>query len=263
MDLVKKQIKDLFDEIGEGDVHGYKHALNVYNHAMQGLREISYKKKLHTEQQMAVIYAALLHDVDDKKIFPKSENHQNARRILSSIDFSDIELVITMIELVSFSKNRNHGAVLDIRGIRGRSCIHHEHPSWMYIPRDADRIEALGKMGIVRCISYGVEVKRPLYLAETPKLKTRKELYACSAKYLFQDKIPESSIDYFIYGLIPRRIMASQCRYFEILADDMIKPIEDFCLLYGSQGYISSGNLAEIAGSNQELLSLLKSHNLV
>jgi hypothetical protein len=263
MDCVLVQVRELFDSIGEGDVHGTAHALKVMEHAKNALKEVAYAKKLHTEQHMAVLYAALLHDVDDSKIFPKSVDYQNARKILASIHFSDIELVITMIRLVSFSKNHNTGAILDLSGMHGRSCVSQQYPSWMYIPRDADRIEALGIIGIVRCISYGVEIDRPMYTRETPRITTRKELYVTSAKYLLTGNYPATSIDYFIAGLIPRRIMASQCRYFERLANDAILPIENFCLMYGTNGAITPADLQNLCIDDTQLLTILQDHHLL
>lgn len=46
-----------------------------------------------------------------------------------------------MIKLVSYTKNKN---IIDI-----------SVPEWYYIPRYADRLEGIGKVGIVRTLHYG------------------------------------------------------------------------------------------------------------
>src|SRR3990172_10805182 len=93
-------VKKLFDSVNEGDVHGYKHAINVLDHAKHGLDEYLRQKNLHMDIQMAILLAAFLHDVDDPKVFPSSTNFQNARQILRAISFVHENLVISMIALV-------------------------------------------------------------------------------------------------------------------------------------------------------------------
>ena len=91
--------------------------------------------------------AALLHDVDDHKLFATRDN-RNARSFLEQHGISPekTEAIIDVINSVSFSQNRGkHPATLEGR-----------------IVQDADRLDAIGAVGIARTFAYGGEHGRPL-----------------------------------------------------------------------------------------------------
>ncbi len=92
--------------------------------------------------------AALLHDFDDIKIsYATSENKANAERLLRYIGEEDelIKAVKDIIDSVSFSK--------------GKSAVSLEAK----IVQDADRLDAIGAIGIARCFAYGASRARPIY----------------------------------------------------------------------------------------------------
>lgn len=234
--VVRAELCVLFKRVGEGDVHGYAHAIAVYEHARAALREETRRRPLHVDRQMAVLYAALLHDADDPKVFPASDKSlPNARRILDVVQFNLVELVVEMISLVSFSKNGNAGATLplcDSHGANARATA--THPRWMFIPRDADRLEALGAPGVARCVAYGEEIGRPLVLADTRRPRTRAELYALAARMHLTRTPCHSTMEYFVAGLIPRAVMASGTVYCAELARSRMSIIERVCLHPGT-----------------------------
>jgi uncharacterized protein len=253
---VQEQIRCLFASIGEGDVHGYSHAMAVYGHARKALKLMP--NRPHIDKQMAVLYAALLHDVDDPKMFPKSDQQflPNARLILESIQFNLIDLVLDMIKDVSFSKNGNKGALLDICNSHGAKSACTARPRWFYIPRDSDRLEALGTVGIARCIAYGYEIGRSLYNCDTPRVN-RHTLYSTAAKFYFTNVNLQSTLDYFIAGLIPRSIMASNQPYFKQLAIQRSRSIEQVILLYGKLGMLTMEHVRGILADDAEALAML------
>ena len=124
-------VKDLFE--GNSDGHGFDHTMRVYNNAMEIAREESCDTQI-------VALAALLHDADDHKLFDTVDN-ANARAFLAGhdIDGETVEAVISAVNSVSFSKNRDKKP----ESIEGR------------IVQDADRLDALGAIGIARTFSYG------------------------------------------------------------------------------------------------------------
>ena len=150
--------------------HNYDHFIAVRDHAIEALKHeiISDRKKLQVE------LAALLHDVDDRKLFPNNkvsqsdsrksqpydrEDNVNARMILEksikNIEDADefIEGIIVLINLVACSKNGDS-----------------EPPKpWMAIPRDCDRLEAIGQIGIDRCRDLCIQKKYPFHLDSTPR----------------------------------------------------------------------------------------------
>ena len=132
-------IKTLFmNDFGGHDVD---HTLRVYHNAL--LIADSEPECNH----FIVSLAALLHDVDDHKLF-ETENNANARSFLKNCELDDdiIETICEVINGISFSKNR---------GVRPTSLEGK-------IVQDADRLDAIGAIGVARTFAFGGERKRPL-----------------------------------------------------------------------------------------------------
>ena len=93
-----------------------------------------------------VALAALLHDADDHKLF-HTENNENTRTFLvrHQIPETQIEFICEVINGISFSKNR---------GVRPQTLEGK-------IVQDADRLDAMGAIGIARTFAFGGERKRP------------------------------------------------------------------------------------------------------
>ena len=155
--------------------HGIDHAVNVLNHATKALQY----ENLTAIQMVAVKLAALLHDADDKKFFTNSQNvqkilhdifsfylHDEVGKQQEILDADDIysikDLVKSMISLVSCSTNRN--------------IIKEYTPKWMYIPRHADRLEAMGEIGFNRAVIYAEHCNRPLKCHDTLRVNNAYQL---------------------------------------------------------------------------------------
>lgn len=149
-------IKDIFQNDFSG--HDYFHSVRVYKTA-----------RMLAEREQAdvrlVSLAALLHDVDDEKLSPEThETKANAVGFLKSqkVSEEDIAAIVKMIDQVSFVGTDS--VVPDT--IEGR-CV-----------QDADRLDAIGAIGIARTFAYGGSHARPLYdPADPPKLNMTKEEY--------------------------------------------------------------------------------------
>ncbi|MBP5163193.1 MAG: HD domain-containing protein [Spirochaetales bacterium] len=135
----KAYIGELFR--GNSGGHDCQHSMRVYNLAMQiaGTEEGCDKT--------VVALAALLHDADDYKLFSTTDN-ANARSFLGGHGVEDgtIERICKAINSVSFSKN----------GTRAPATIEGK------IVQDADRLDALGAVGIARTFAYGGEHGRSI-----------------------------------------------------------------------------------------------------
>lgn len=95
--------------------------------------------------------AALLHDMDDHKIAgADAENFPNARQILINLNLDEdlTEKVISIIKEVSFK-----GAKVKTKPSSLEACV----------VQDADRLDAMGAIGIARAFAYGGSKIRPLY----------------------------------------------------------------------------------------------------
>lgn len=132
-------INSLFKDNTDG--HDVNHTLRVYKNAMK--IAASYPDTNKT----IISLAALLHDVDDYKLFNTKDN-MNARKFLLEHKISDemIEKICEVINSVSFSKNRGKRP----NTLEGK------------IVQDADRLDAIGAIGIARTFAYGGKNKRSI-----------------------------------------------------------------------------------------------------
>ena len=121
--------------------HGADHTFRVYDNAM-----LLADKQPECDREVVAL-SALLHDVDDHKLF-NTENNANARHFLEEhgISKDKTDEICSTINMVSFSKNR--GKKPDT--IEGK------------IVQDADRLDAIGAIGIARTFAFGGERGRPL-----------------------------------------------------------------------------------------------------
>ena len=132
-------IQQLFK--GKADGHGADHTMRVYHNAIS---IAGHYKECDLE---LVSLAALLHDADDHKLFDTKDN-ANARGFLGAqgVDADRIQSICDIINAVSFSQNK--GKSPDT--IEGK------------IVQDADRLDAMGAIGIARTFAYGGKAGRGL-----------------------------------------------------------------------------------------------------
>src|SRR5436190_5072286 len=108
-DPVRRARRQLVKLLAHADeAHDIHHADRVVFHVQRALAFCETKPS--SELWYAIVLAALLHDADDRKLFPNSVNYANARRILRECwpqTQDKHQLVIDMIALCSTSKNKN------------------------------------------------------------------------------------------------------------------------------------------------------------
>ncbi|MBR5041073.1 MAG: HD domain-containing protein [Clostridiales bacterium] len=139
IDTTISYIKALF--AGSSDGHDADHSLRVYKNALAIASN-------YLEADMDLIsLSSLLHDVDDHKLF-QTENNSNARTFLKNQNVPEetIEEIVKIINSVSFSKNKGKTPeTLEAK-----------------IVQDADRLDAMGAIGIARTFAYGGKKGRSL-----------------------------------------------------------------------------------------------------
>jgi uncharacterized protein len=140
--------------------HDWFHIERVYKNALLIAKEESCNLQI-------VQLGALLHDIADSKFHDGDESvgPKVAKAFLESQDVSEdiIDAVINIIENISFKGGNFEKKINSIE---------------LDIVQDADRLDAIGAIGIARTFNYGGFKNRTLYDPEiTPNLTMSKEEY--------------------------------------------------------------------------------------
>lgn len=180
--------------------------------------------------------ASLLHDADDQKFFPENKDYNNARLILNDMSAEFVDKVIKLISWVSASKNGD-----DIPN----SAVNND---WMLIPRYADRLEAIGMIGIERCYIYTVKKGRPICTESTPMPQTEKEIWDCATKERFNSytngKESDSMVDHFYDKLLHITKFPIRNSFFDKECEKRRKPLIDFLLKVGEKGGMTNKDIS-------------------
>ncbi len=128
---------------GSADGHDFYHTFRVYKTA------VKIAEQENADVNLTAV-CALLHDVDDRKLSPQtSEYFDNARGFLAlqNISARETEKIIGIISEISFKGTDS----LVPQTLEGK-CV-----------QDADRLDALGAVGIARAFCYGASRNRKMY----------------------------------------------------------------------------------------------------
>ena len=154
IDSIKNEVKEIMDN---DSAHDFDHVMRVYKNA----QKICKKEKAN---ETLVLCAALLHDIvsypksDKRSKMSSTESAKKSKIILKQYDFPNDEILIVSdaIRDHSFSQNKIP------ENIVGK------------ILQDADRLDAIGAIGIARVFATGGSLRRPFYNIDDPFCKTRK-----------------------------------------------------------------------------------------
>lgn len=171
MDIIEKAkdyAKIKFENESSG--HDFYHTLRVYNMALN-------IAKKENADIFIVSLAALLHDVDDYKIFGGEVGQtENAEEFMNSqsIEKDVINAVCYVIKNMSYKGDD----IVELETLEAK------------IVQDADRIDALGAIGIARTFTFGGSKGRPIYM---PNNNPRDQM----TEMEYVSNIGDSSINHF------------------------------------------------------------------
>jgi uncharacterized protein len=164
-DIINKTIAFVKHTLADAEGgHDWFHIERVYKNSLL----IS---KTETVDLLVVALGALLHDIADSKFHNGDETlgPKIAREFLfkHNVDSKIIEHVIQIIENISFKSSLSGKNTF-------KSCE-------LDVVQDADRLDAIGAIGIARCFNYGGFKNRALYNPDIkPNLNMTKEAYKAS-----------------------------------------------------------------------------------
>ena len=146
--IIEKLKETVKNNLQKETSHDWWHVLRVYNNAL------SIAEKEEGVNILIVEIASLLHDIADHK-FGHTDNDRALiiTNILENlkIEPSIIEEVIYIANNLSFKGGKNTHKIKTLEG---------------QIVQDADRLDAIGAIGIARTFAYGSFVNRPFYLPD-------------------------------------------------------------------------------------------------
>lgn len=140
VEFVKNELA--FDNSG----HNFQHIERVVNNAKYLIKHEGGNEKI-------IVTACYLHDIIDHKLFDNIETQkEKIVKLLIENSYlpSEIEEIIEIIENISFSK----GNINECNNLN------------LEIVRDADRLDALGAIGVIRTVEYGNSKHRLFYEEE-------------------------------------------------------------------------------------------------
>jgi uncharacterized protein len=154
IDSIKNEVEKIMDN---DSAHDFEHIMRVYKNAQKLCKEEKGNQKL-------ILCAALLHDIVS---YPKSDKRsklssihsaKKSEQILKKYDFTKEEIAIISNAICDHSFSQNKVPTT----LEGK------------ILQDADRLDAIGAIGIARVFATGGSLKRPFYNIDDPFCKTRK-----------------------------------------------------------------------------------------
>ena len=159
IEQVKNQVYELLNQDNSG--HGMVHVNRVLNLSLKFAQKENANKEITS-------LIALLHDVDDYKLFGKenAKNLTNAKMIMEKcgVDINIQKQVLETLKCFGYSKL--------LKGLRPSSIEGK-------IVSDADMCDALGATGIIRIYSYSMKKGKPFFDRNTfPILDMNPEEYS-------------------------------------------------------------------------------------
>jgi uncharacterized protein len=157
MNVLEQLQKEVRKKISNDPAHDFDHVMRVYKNA----EKLAKQEKVNTK---LVLCAVLLHDIVNYPKSDKRSKHSStqsaivAKKILTKYKFtnSEIKIITDAIRDHSFSKNKIP------KTMEGK------------ILQDADRLDAIGAIGIARAFAVSGAENRPFYNSLDPFCSKRK-----------------------------------------------------------------------------------------
>jgi uncharacterized protein len=134
---------------GHDNSHDYQHILRVASNANRILQAEFKANPSVTYDTTALFLAALLHDVGDRKYAKPGEDVENQISAILREHGANEDLALRVQSVVKHVSYTH-----EVRNPEGVSATLKQYPE-LAIVQDADRLDAIGAVGVARCFSYG------------------------------------------------------------------------------------------------------------
>ncbi|GJZ34043.1 ribonuclease Y [Tanacetum coccineum] len=176
-ETVKKAEKLVEEMMGGNDAsHDAAHAFRVRDLALSLARE---DQLLDDDSLQIVELAALLHDIGDYKYLRDPSEEKVVEEFLAKegVDMEKSSKILDIIKGMGFKE--------EINGVANGS-----HTPEFGVVQDADRLDAIGAIGIARCFTFGGSRNRVLH---DPNIQPRSDL--SKDKYMKKDE--QTTVNHF------------------------------------------------------------------
>ena len=149
-DYVRAELKNVDSS------HDWNHIIRVRSNSFKILQNEKKEGRFINADLLVIELASLMHDVGD---FKYTKDHSAGPRLVKEFlsshvgpnltDFQ-VEKVVKVVGNISFRHELSHG-------------ISSSLPEELLIVQDADRLDAIGAVGIARCFAFNGAMERPFY----------------------------------------------------------------------------------------------------
>lgn len=191
--------------------------------------------------KLALELAGLLHDADDHKYF--GADSRNAARILGAVLPNDPVVRHVALLAISYVSASANGDTV--------SAEARQYPTLLY-PRYADRLEAMGERGLVRCQQYTDEKMKGYHDKCTPQPRNEDELWEMASQeryveYVKRGGTSSTMLDHYFDKLLRMTKALMNCGnpYVEMEARRRLHAMLDLCLAERPHGVLNKLDVAK------------------
>lgn len=149
-DLLASVNAFVFDYMSKYDnSHDYQHILRVVSNSNRILQSEIIANPSATYNTTILFLAALLHDVGDHKYIKQGEDVENQIANILKQRGAEEDLALTVQNIV-----KNVGYTNEVKNTKSVAQALQKYPE-LAIVQDADRLDAIGAVGVARCFSFG------------------------------------------------------------------------------------------------------------
>ncbi|CEI87826.1 hypothetical protein CU097_006247 [Rhizopus azygosporus] len=177
--------------------HDMHHVNRVVDLALHIAKDSIQRKACDVDLQVVEL-AALCHDVGDRKYYKGNETGgQLIEKFLREHDYEKASLVAKIVDHIGFSKELGWNDTTDPKDeVEWRnSCLE------LHAVQDADKLDAIGAFGIMRCAAFSGAKNIPLYVPN------ENEAVENLTKEIYETKKNGSSIAHFHEKLFKLKTM--------------------------------------------------------